>query len=58
MQENVVEKLQQFEANDKTKQKMVDILRRFHSEQEVDDLKKKVMLTNVMIFVSCDREFP
>lgn len=41
MRENVVEELQRLEANDETKQKMVDILRRFHSEEEADDLNEE-----------------
>lgn len=48
MRENVVEELQQLQPNDETKQKMLDILRRFHSEEEADDMNEEGMLTNPM----------
>ncbi|KAM7525927.1 hypothetical protein LguiA_015829 [Lonicera macranthoides] len=38
MKENVVEELQQLQPGDETKQKMLDILRRFHSEEETDSM--------------------
>ncbi|KAF3434212.1 hypothetical protein FNV43_RR25315 [Rhamnella rubrinervis] len=41
MRENVVEELQQLQPNDETKQKMLDILRRFHSEEEADDMNEE-----------------
>lgn len=37
MRDNVVEELQQLEPNDATKQKMMDILRRFHTQEEEMD---------------------
>lgn len=36
MRENVVEELQQLKPNDETKQKMMNLLKRFHSEEEMD----------------------
>lgn len=36
MKENVVQELQQMQPNEQTKQKMLDILKRFHSEEEMD----------------------
>ncbi|KAK4848723.1 hypothetical protein QYF36_016551 [Acer negundo] len=36
MRENVVDEMRQMKSNDQTKQKMLDILKRFHSEEEVD----------------------
>ncbi|KAG6636483.1 zinc finger HIT domain-containing protein 2 isoform X1 [Carya illinoinensis] len=36
MRENVVEELQQMQSNDETKRKMLDILKRFHSEEETE----------------------
>ncbi|KAG5563525.1 hypothetical protein RHGRI_006083 [Rhododendron griersonianum] len=36
--ENVVGELQQLQTNDETKQKMLEILKRFHSEEEVDSM--------------------
>ncbi|XP_059662173.1 uncharacterized protein LOC132308171 isoform X2 [Cornus florida] len=36
MRENVVEELQRLQPDDGTKQKMLDILKRFHSEEEMD----------------------
>ncbi|XP_015896354.2 uncharacterized protein LOC107430077 [Ziziphus jujuba] len=41
MRDNVVEELQQLEPKDETKQKMLDILRRFHSEEETDDMDEE-----------------
>ncbi|XP_052208814.1 uncharacterized protein LOC127812463 isoform X2 [Diospyros lotus] len=38
MRENVVDELQQLRPDDETKQKMLDILKRFHSEEEMDDM--------------------
>ncbi|KAK4601146.1 hypothetical protein RGQ29_010638 [Quercus rubra] len=38
MRENVVEELQQMQPDDETKQKMLDILKRFHSEEETDSM--------------------
>lgn len=37
MRDNVVEELQQLEPNDATKQKMMDILQRFHTQEEEMD---------------------
>lgn len=36
MRENVMEELRQMQPKDETKQKMLDILKRFHSEEESD----------------------
>ncbi|XAR70132.1 hypothetical protein NMG60_11026900 [Bertholletia excelsa] len=38
MRENVVEELQHLGPDDETKQKMLDILKRFHSEEEMDSM--------------------
>lgn len=38
MRDNVVEELQQLQPDDESKQKMFDILKRFHSEEEMDDM--------------------
>ncbi|KAK4268581.1 hypothetical protein QN277_025214 [Acacia crassicarpa] len=38
MEENVVQELQQIQPDDKTKNKMLDILKRFHSEEESDSM--------------------
>ncbi|KAH7839199.1 hypothetical protein Vadar_001005 [Vaccinium darrowii] len=38
MRENVVGELQQLQTDDETKHKMLDILKRFHSEEEVDSM--------------------
>ena len=38
MRENVVEELQHLRPNDETKEKMLDILKRFHSEEETEDM--------------------
>ncbi|KAL4356197.1 hypothetical protein S245_029269 [Arachis hypogaea] len=37
MRENVVQELQQIQPDEQTKHKMLDILKRFHSEEEMDD---------------------
>lgn len=38
MRENVVEELRHVQPDDETKRKMMDILKRLHSEEEEDDL--------------------
>ncbi|XP_077248514.1 HIT-type Zinc finger family protein isoform X2 [Tasmannia lanceolata] len=38
MRENVMEELRQMLPEDETKQKMIDILKRFHSEEEMDSV--------------------
>ncbi|KAE9595412.1 hypothetical protein Lal_00031279 [Lupinus albus] len=38
MQENVVQELQQMQPEEQTKHKMLDILKRFHSEEEMDSM--------------------
>ena len=38
MRENVVEELRQLQPNDETKRKMLEILKRFHSEEEAGPL--------------------
>ncbi|KAL7165602.1 hypothetical protein ACSBR2_041311 [Camellia fascicularis] len=37
MRENVVEEMRQLQPDDENKQKMLDILKRFHSEEEMDN---------------------
>lgn len=41
MRENVVQELGQLQPNDGTKEKMLDILKRFHSEEETEDLDEE-----------------
>jgi len=60
MKENVVQELQQMQPNEQTKQKMLDILKRFHAEEEMDstdeDCKLSVffaLLSQIQIFQSC-----
>lgn len=43
MRENVVEELQQMQSNDETKRKMLDILKRFHSEEETERMDEDGM---------------
>ncbi|MED6225433.1 hypothetical protein PIB30_093707 [Stylosanthes scabra] len=38
MRENVVGELQQMQPDEETKHKMLDILKRFHSEEEMDSI--------------------
>ena len=38
MRENVVEELRQLQPDDETKRKMLEILKRFHSEEEAGPL--------------------
>ncbi|KAI7994795.1 Zinc finger HIT domain-containing protein 2 [Camellia lanceoleosa] len=38
MRENVVEEMRQLQPDDENKQKMLDILKRFHSEEEMDNM--------------------
>ncbi|XP_040987152.1 zinc finger HIT domain-containing protein 2 isoform X1 [Juglans microcarpa x Juglans regia] len=38
MRENVVEELRQMQSNDETKRKMLDILKRFHSDEEIESM--------------------
>lgn len=38
MRDNVVEELQQMQSDDGTKRKMMDILKRFHSDEETDSM--------------------
>ncbi|GMJ00461.1 hypothetical protein like AT5G63830 [Hibiscus trionum] len=42
MQENVVEELRQLQPDDQTKRKMLEILKRVHSEEETDPLDEDV----------------
>lgn len=44
MKENVVEELQQLQPDNETKQKMLDILKRFHEEEETDSMDEDGML--------------
>ncbi|KAL5551537.1 hypothetical protein UlMin_001713 [Ulmus minor] len=41
MQENVVGELRQMRPDDETKQKMLDILKRFHSEEETEEMDEE-----------------
>lgn len=41
MKENIVQELQQMQPNEQTKQKMLDILKRFHSEEEMDGMDEE-----------------
>lgn len=45
MRENVVDELRQLQPDDGTKQKMLDILKRFHSEEETEDMDEEGMLS-------------
>lgn len=44
MRENVVAELGQLQPNDETKRKMLDILKRFHSEEETEDMDEDGVL--------------
>ena len=50
----MVDELQQLRPDDETKQKMLDILKRFHSEEEMDDMDEDGMSirspTNLLLF--------
>ena len=37
MKENVVQELHQMQPDEQTKNKMLDILKRFHSQEEMDE---------------------
>lgn len=41
MKENIVQELQQMQPNEQSKQKMLDILKRFHSEEEMDGMDEE-----------------
>ena len=43
MRENVEEELRQLQRDDETKHKMLDILKRFHSEDETDSMDEDGM---------------
>ncbi|KAF8379758.1 hypothetical protein HHK36_029207 [Tetracentron sinense] len=47
MRENVVEELQQMQPDDETKRKMLDILKRFHSEEEMDSMDEDAIYTSI-----------
>lgn len=55
MRENVVEELRQLRTDDSTKQKTLDILKRFHSEEEMEDFDEDedgmLLQTLVCLFV-------
>ena len=53
MRENVVEELQQMQPDDETKQKMLDILKRFHSEEETDSMDVDGMLLYFCLLWEC-----
>ena len=57
MRENVVQELQQMQPDEQTKHKMLDILKRFHSEEEMDsideDCKSSIFLLCFWIFQNC-----
>lgn len=41
MRENVVEELRQLRTDDSAKRKTLDILKRFHAEEEMEDLDEE-----------------
>ncbi|KAI8003889.1 hypothetical protein LOK49_LG08G00623, partial [Camellia lanceoleosa] len=43
MRENVVEEMRQLQPDDENKQKILDILKRFHSEEEMDNMDEDVI---------------
>ena len=45
MRDNVVEELQQMQPDDQTKQKMLDVLKRLHSEEEMDSMDEDGILS-------------
>jgi hypothetical protein len=45
MRENVEGELRQMQPDDETKRKMLDILKRFHSEEETDSMDEDGMLS-------------
>jgi hypothetical protein len=45
MRDNVVGELGQMQPDDETKQKMLDILKRLHSEEETDSMDEDGMLS-------------
>lgn len=47
MRENVMEELQQMQPNEESKSKMLDILKRFHEEEETDSFHEEGMLTSL-----------
>lgn len=49
MRENVVEELRQLRTDDRTKRKTLDILKRFHSEEEMEDLDEDGMWSQSLI---------
>ncbi|XP_042403438.1 zinc finger HIT domain-containing protein 2-like isoform X2 [Zingiber officinale] len=49
MRENVMEELKQVQPDDETKRKMVDILKRFHSEEEMNSEDDETMLSEEII---------
>lgn len=51
MRENVVDELQQAQPDDKTKQKMLDILKRFHSEEKMDSMDEDGRFSNSFIII-------
>lgn len=52
MRDNVVEEMRRMQSDDETKRKMVDILKRFHSEEEMDSVDEDGMLlfSSLLIF--------
>lgn len=46
----MVEEMQQMRSDDETKQKMVDILKRFHSEEEMDSMDEDGMMLFSSLF--------
>ncbi|KAJ7949556.1 Zinc finger HIT domain-containing protein 2 [Quillaja saponaria] len=49
MRENVVEELRQMQPDDESKQKMLDILKRFHTEEEMDSMDEDDILSEETI---------
>lgn len=55
MRDNVVEELKQLEPNDATKQKMMAILQRFHTQEDIDNSDELLDSTpgDGMLFLVC-----
>lgn len=49
MKENVVQELQQMQPDDESKHKMLEILKRFHSEEESDSMDEDCKSSKISI---------
>ncbi|GMP31339.1 hypothetical protein CsSME_00005595 [Camellia sinensis var. sinensis] len=49
MRENVMEEMRQLQPDDENKQKMLDILKRFHSEEEMDNMDEDVISASICL---------